>query len=125
MQPGGPATQRFQAKGSVPAARAGGEAKGHGFRLGVSSSSYQIEGAAREDGRAPSIWDGYCRQPSRIANGDSGDVACDHYHRFAEDVALMNDLGVFALTALAYFLMIAWATRSRATAPPWWSDATS
>ena len=53
-----------------------------GFRWGVSTSSYQIEGAADEDGRGPSIWDTYCRQIGRIANGDTGDVACDHYHRY-------------------------------------------
>jgi beta-glucosidase len=51
----------------------------HGFVWGVSTSSYQIEG---EDGRGPSIWDTYCAQPGRIANGDTGDVACDHYHRY-------------------------------------------
>jgi beta-glucosidase len=67
-----------------------------GFIWGVSTSSYQIEGAANEDGRGPSIWDTRCRQPGRIANGDTGDVACDHYHRYAEDVALMRDLGVGA-----------------------------
>ena len=51
------------------------------FVWGVSTSSYQIEGAANEDGRGLSIWDSYCREPGRIANGDTGDVACDHYHR--------------------------------------------
>ncbi len=66
------------------------------FVWGVSTSSYQIEGAANEDGRGPSIWDTYCRQPGRIANVDTGDVACDHYHRYAEDIALMRDLGVNA-----------------------------
>jgi beta-glucosidase len=64
------------------------------FVWGVSSSSYQIEGAAREDGRGVSIWDTYCHEPGRIANGDTGDVACDHYRRFLDDVALMKDLGV-------------------------------
>ena len=67
-----------------------------GFRWGVSTSSYQIEGAADEDGRGPSIWDTYCRQIGRIANGDTGDVACDHYHRYREDIGLMRDLGVNA-----------------------------
>ena len=66
------------------------------FVWGVSTSSYQIEGATEEDGRGPSIWDTYCRQPGRIANGDTGDVACDHYHRYAEDIRLMHDLGVSA-----------------------------
>jgi len=66
------------------------------FTWGVSTSSYQIEGAANEDGRGPSIWDSYCRQPGRIANGDTGDIACDHYHRYREDVGLMRQLGVNA-----------------------------
>jgi len=74
-----------------------------GFVWGVSTSSYQIEGAANEDGRGPSIWDLYCRQAGRIANGDTGDVACDHYHRYAEDIALMRDLGVNA-----YRFSVAW-----------------
>src|SRR5262249_12415012 len=64
------------------------------FIWGISTSSYQIEGAAAADGRAPSIWDTFCREPGRIANGDSGDVACDHYHRFQDDIALLKDLGV-------------------------------
>ena len=71
-------------------------ATGSGFVWGVSTSSYQIEGAANEDGRGPSIWDTYCREPGRITNGDTGDVACDHYHRYREDVGLMRDLGVGA-----------------------------
>jgi beta-glucosidase len=74
-----------------------------GFIWGVSTSSYQIEGAAREDGRGPSIWDTYSTQPGRIANGDTGDVACDHYHRYREDIALMRDLGVSA-----YRFSVAW-----------------
>ena len=68
---------------------------GPDFVWGVSTSSYQIEGAAREDGRGPSIWDTFCRQ-GRISNGDTGDIACDHYHRYMEDVVLMRDLGVDA-----------------------------
>ena len=55
-----------------------------GFLWGVSTSSYQIEGAANIDGRGPSIWDSFCREPGRIANGDTGDSACDHYHRCAD-----------------------------------------
>ncbi|EJW09580.1 Beta-galactosidase [Rhodovulum sp. PH10] len=66
------------------------------FVWGVSTSSYQIEGAAAEDGKGPSIWDAYCRQPGRITDNDTGDVACDHYHRYREDVALMKALGVGA-----------------------------
>ena len=67
-----------------------------GFIWGVSTSAYQIEGAASEDGRGPSIWDLHVRQRGRIRNDDTGDVACDHYHRYAEDVALMREIGVDA-----------------------------
>ena len=73
------------------------------FRWGVSTSSFQIEGATREDGRGDSIWDTFCRQKGRIANGDTGDVACDHYHRFNEDIALMRTMGVNA-----YRFSVAW-----------------
>ncbi|MFF3866210.1 GH1 family beta-glucosidase [Micromonospora sp. NPDC001898] len=64
------------------------------FRWGVATSSYQIEGAVAEDGRTPSIWDTFCRVPGAVAGGDTGDVACDHYHRMPQDVALIADLGV-------------------------------
>ncbi len=64
------------------------------FRWGVATSAYQIEGAARADGRTESIWDTYCRVPGAVHNGENGDVACDHYHRMPEDVALIRDLGV-------------------------------
>jgi len=67
---------------------------GPDFRWGVSTSAYQIEGAVTEGGRGPSTWDTFCAEPGRILNGDTGAVACDHYHRYAEDVALMRDLGV-------------------------------
>jgi beta-glucosidase len=75
----------------------------HDFVWGVSTSSYQIEGAAHEDGRGESVWDVYCRQPGTVANGDTGDVACDHYHRYGQDVALMRDLGI-----RAYRFSVAW-----------------
>jgi beta-glucosidase len=74
-----------------------------GFVWGVSTSSYQIEGAVDEDGRGPSVWDTRCRLKDGVANGDTGDVACDHYHRYAEDVALMKSLGVGA-----YRFSVAW-----------------
>jgi beta-glucosidase len=64
------------------------------FRWGVATSAYQIEGAVAEDGRTPSIWDTYCRVPGAVFEADNGDVACDHYHRVPEDVAMIRDLGV-------------------------------
>jgi beta-glucosidase len=65
-----------------------------GFVWGASTASYQIEGAAREDGRGPSIWDTFSHTPGKVANGDTGDVACDHYHRYPEDISLMKRLGI-------------------------------
>ena len=63
------------------------------FVWGVSTAAYQIEGAAAEDGRGPSSWDAFVAEPGRIVNGDTGDVACDHYHRYPEDTALMTRAG--------------------------------
>lgn len=74
-----------------------------GFVWGSATASYQIEGAAREDGRGESIWDRYCAVPGNVMNGDTGDVACDHYHRFREDVALMKEMGL-----KAYRFSVAW-----------------
>ncbi|MDB1089058.1 GH1 family beta-glucosidase [Streptomyces sp. ACA25] len=74
-----------------------------GFLWGTATASYQIEGAAALDGRTPSIWDTYCRTPGKVRNGDTGDTATDHYHRWREDVALMADLGVGA-----YRFSLAW-----------------
>src|SRR3954454_15297167 len=65
-----------------------------GFRFGTSTAAYQIEGAAAEDGRGGSIWDTFSHQPGRVKDGQTGDVACDHYHRYAEDIAMMRELGV-------------------------------
>ncbi|MCS0637995.1 GH1 family beta-glucosidase [Streptomyces sp. LP05-1] len=65
-----------------------------GFRWGTATAAYQIEGAAAEDGRTPSIWDTFSRVPGKVRNGDTGDIAADHYHRMSEDVALMRELGV-------------------------------
>lgn len=65
-----------------------------GFQWGAATAAYQIEGAAYEDGKGLSIWDTFCRQPGRIRNGDTGDIACDHYHRYREDVALMKHIGL-------------------------------
>jgi beta-glucosidase len=65
-----------------------------GFVFGAASSAYQIEGAADEDGRGPSIWDTFSHTPGRTRNGETGDVACDHYHRWRDDIALMRELGI-------------------------------
>ncbi|HET8910013.1 MAG TPA: GH1 family beta-glucosidase, partial [Ktedonobacteraceae bacterium] len=64
------------------------------FRWGTGTYSYQVEGAANEDGRGESIWDRFCATPGKILNGDTGLVACDHYHRYPEDVRLMKELGI-------------------------------
>ncbi|MBO2446321.1 family 1 glycosylhydrolase [Actinomadura barringtoniae] len=64
------------------------------FRWGVATSAYQIEGATDADGRTASIWDTFSRRPGAVAGGATGDVACDHYRRMPEDVALIADLGV-------------------------------
>jgi beta-glucosidase len=66
------------------------------FAWGAATSSYQIEGAVDEDGKGPSIWDTFTHTPGRIANGDTGDGACDHYHRWADDVDLMASHGLNA-----------------------------
>lgn len=64
------------------------------FIWGAATSSYQIEGAAQEDGRGASIWDTFSKTPGKVANGDTGDIANDHYHRYPQDIALMKDLGL-------------------------------
>lgn len=73
------------------------------FLWGVAASAYQIEGAVAEDGRGRSIWDDFAHTPGKVVGGDTGDVACDHYHRYREDIALMADLGVDA-----YRFSISW-----------------
>ena len=73
------------------------------FIFGVSTSSYQIEGAVAEDGKGPSIWDKFCKIPGKTYKGHSGDIACDHYNRYKEDVELMSDIGVDA-----YRFSISW-----------------
>ena len=65
-----------------------------GFWWGAATASYQVEGAAKDDGRKPSVWDTFSHTPGRTHGNDTGDVACDHYHRYEEDVKLMADLGV-------------------------------
>jgi beta-glucosidase len=73
------------------------------FNWGVATSSYQIEGAAFEDGRGESIWDRFCATPGKVANSEDGLTACDHYHRYAEDIQIMKQLGVST-----YRFSIAW-----------------
>jgi beta-glucosidase len=73
------------------------------FVWGAAAASYQIEGAVNDGGRGASVWDMFCRKPDAVWNGHTGDVACDHYHRYAEDVALMKGVGL-----KAYRLSVAW-----------------
>jgi beta-glucosidase len=73
------------------------------FLWGVAAASYQVEGAWDEDGKGPSVWDEFCRKPGAVWMGQSGEVACDHYHRYPEDIALIKGLG-----AHAYRLSISW-----------------
>ncbi len=74
-----------------------------GFMFGASTASFQIEGAAHEGGRGPSIWDTMCNTPGKVQDGDTGEVACDHYHRYIDDVEAMAELGLDA-----YRFSIAW-----------------
>jgi len=73
------------------------------FVWGAAAAAYQIEGAAFEDGRGLSVWDMLCRQPGKVWRGHAGDVACDHYHRFRDDVGLMRRIGL-----QAYRLSVSW-----------------
>lgn len=74
-----------------------------GFIWGTATSAYQIEGAWNEDGQGPSIWDIFSHTPGKIQNGDTGDVACDHDHRYREDVALLKRLHLGA-----YCFSVSW-----------------
>lgn len=74
-----------------------------GFVWGAATAAYQIEGSARADGRGPSIWDTFSHTPGRVLGGDTGDVAIDHYRRYASDIALMSELGLSA-----YRFSVAW-----------------
>lgn len=67
-----------------------------GFLWGAATSAYQIEGGAAADGRGPSIWDTFSHTPGRVLDGDTGDIAADHYHRYREDVELMRSIGLNA-----------------------------
>ena len=66
------------------------------FVWGAATASYQIEGAAHEDGRSESIWDRFCATPGKVRNGDTGAIACDFYHRYRDDIGLMRELGIDA-----------------------------
>jgi beta-glucosidase len=66
------------------------------FLWGAATSAYQIEGSPLADGAGPSIWHEFAHTPGRTRDGDTGDVACDHYRRYREDVALMGELGLNA-----------------------------
>ena len=83
------------------------------FLWGAATSAYQIEGAVREDGRTPSIWDTFSHTPGKTAGGETGDIAVDHYHRYRDDVALMADLGL-----TAYRFSVSWPGCSRRAAAP-------
>ena len=74
-----------------------------GFLFGAATASFQIEGASRVEGKGPSIWDTFCNQPGAIVDGSDGETACDHYHKFEEDIRLMKELGIDA-----YRFSIAW-----------------
>lgn len=74
-----------------------------GFLWGAATASYQIEGAVNEDGRGESIWDRFCHTPGNIMNGDKGDMACDHYHRYKQDIKTMKEMGL-----KTYRFSIAW-----------------
>lgn len=84
------------------------------FLWGVATSSYQIEGAGNIDGRGPSIWDHFCDQPATIADGSSGLVACDHYHRLEADLDLIQSLGV-----MSYRFSVAWPRVQALGSGPW------
>lgn len=85
-----------------------------GFLWGVSTSAHQIEGAATE--REPSVWDRFSAEPGRIKDGSTAAVACDHYHRYREDVALLAGLGVDA-----YRFSVSWP---RVNSPGVWTSTT-
>src|SRR5579872_2049118 len=92
-----------QAPGAVMPAEISRARFPDGFMWGLATASYQVEGAWNEDGKGESIWDRFTHTPGKIKNGDTGDVACDSYHRWQEDIALMR-----AMDLNSYRFSIAW-----------------
>src|SRR5215813_7185650 len=74
------------------------------FLWGAATAAYQVEGGAHAHGRGPSVWDMFCRKPGAVYEGHTGDVACDHYHRYPEDVSAMRALGLSA-----YRFSVSWS----------------
>ena len=91
-----------------------------GFVWGTATASYQIEGAVTADGRGPSIWDTFSHTPGAVWNGDTGDIACDHFHRMDEDIDLLAELNVSAFAGLepglSQLLLLDWKSGSNAHA---------
>ena len=96
---------RARGAGKPAAGKAGdkGAAFPKDFVWGVATAAYQVEGAANEDGRGPSVWDTFCKKKGAVFDGHTGEMACDHYHRFKDDIALMKTLGV-----KSYRFSVAW-----------------
>src|SRR4051794_11505869 len=92
-----------QNPGSVPESLIQSAHFPEGFLWGTATAAYQVEGAWNEDGKGESIWDRFAHTPGKIANGDTGDIACDHYHRYRDDIALMR-----ALSLNSYRFSLAW-----------------
>jgi beta-glucosidase len=99
-----------------------------GFLFGAATAAFQIEGANHTDGRTDSIWDAFCRVDGAVINGDDGSVACDHYHRYRQDVAMMA-----ALNLQSYRFSTSWArpqsrfsgrsmTLQKRSATPWYGQ---
>jgi beta-glucosidase len=91
---------------AAPAGGIGGDAGAFpaDFQWGCATAAYQIEGGVKEDGRGATNWDVFSHTPGKVARGDTGDVACDSYHRYAEDIGLLKALGV-----KAYRFSVAWS----------------
>ena len=97
------AASKSEKKGAVKDGGRGGDLFPKDFLWGAATASYQIEGAANEDGKGQSIWDVFCKKKGAVFEGHTGDVACDHYHRYKEDLALLKQLG-----AKTYRFSVSW-----------------